>query len=77
MTILGRVFAKHGLVPPGGAPAKTFFDLSNDLDALKKEMEEIGFKNIRMWYQTMNFCFKDADEFLASMIDSPPCRAGL
>ena len=35
MTILSRVFAKHGLLPPGGAPAKSFFDLSNDLGALQ------------------------------------------
>ena len=77
MTILSRVFAKHGLLPPGGAPAKTFFDLSNDLGALQKEIAEIGFTSIKMWYQAMNFVFKDADEFLTSIIDPPPARAGL
>ena len=52
-TILGRVLGKYGIHLPKGA--KTPFDISQDPEALAKEMRSLGFTDIRMWYQASNF----------------------
>jgi hypothetical protein len=75
MMILNSVFMKHGLMS-SAAPPKTFFDLGKDPEALKKEMLEIGFSGIRMWHQAMNFKIMSPEEYLESIMDSPPALAG-
>lgn len=76
ITFLNKIFAKHGLLPPE-PPKKTFFDVGQDPEALRKEMKELGFKNIRMWYQAMNFNIKNGDEYLESLMNSPPMKVGM
>ena len=56
------VLDKHGLLPQE-KPAKTGFDLGMNPDALRKEMTEMGFTNIKMWYQPMNFNYQSFDEY--------------
>lgn len=37
-------------------------------------MEAMGFSNVRMWYQTQNFNFKDADEYCACYCETVTAR---
>ncbi len=37
-------------------------------------MLDMGFTNIRMWYQTMNFNFRDADEYCACYCETVTAR---
>jgi hypothetical protein len=71
-TILGRVLAKYGIHPPKGA--KTPFDISQDPEALAKEMRVLGFTDIRMWYQASNFQLQSAEDFLSSIINLPSVK---
>jgi nuclear transport factor 2 (NTF2) superfamily protein len=32
---------------------------------LRSQLEEVGFTQVRIWYQTQNFNFRDADEYCA------------
>ena len=43
------VLERHGLGPKE-KPKKTNYDLGKDPEGLKKQMLEMGFSNIRMWY---------------------------
>jgi hypothetical protein len=60
---LDSVFDKHGLLPKDDPPKKTNYDLGKDPQKLKEEMEALGFAKIRIWYQHMNFNFKDSHEY--------------
>lgn len=57
--VLDTVLIKHDL-KPNTPPKKTNYDLGKDPEGLKAEMLALGFANIRMWYQPMNFNFLDA-----------------
>ena len=59
-SILNQILAKHGLGPKE-PPKKSPFDLSQNPEALKLEMESLGFSKVHMWYQTQNFKFKNAE----------------
>lgn len=66
--VLDVVLHKHGLTPKE-PPKKTPYDLGRDPEALKAEMETMGFKGIHMWYQAMNFSFRNSDDYICSIWD--------
>lgn len=50
-----------------GTPITTIRDpflLSEDLQKLKLDFEEVGFTNIKMWYQACNFPIFSGEEYL-------------
>ena len=59
---------------PVEKPKKTIYDLSRDPTILRDEMLSLGFSNIRMWFQPMNFNFKDADEYCACYCETVTAR---
>lgn len=60
--VLNQVMAKHGLLPPT-PPIKTPYDLGKNPDALKTEMEAMGYTNIRMWYQKVIYHYASEDDY--------------
>ncbi|TNV77030.1 hypothetical protein FGO68_gene14111 [Halteria grandinella] len=75
--LLVEVLQKHELLPKPTAddkPKKTIYDLSKDHQMLKQEMESMGFANVRMWYQTQNFNFKDAEEYCLCYCETVTAR---
>ena len=62
--MLVDVFVRHGLLPkPQEKPIKTIYDLSRVPEKLRDEMLELGYTKVRMWFQPMNFNFKNAEEY--------------
>jgi len=51
--------------------------LGKDPEGLKKEMSEIGFDKIKMWYQPMNFNFQDENQFCDAICQTNMARAAL
>ena len=47
---------RHGL-GPHVKPTKSNYDLAANQESLRQEMLEMGFKNIMMWLQPVNFVF--------------------
>jgi ubiquinone/menaquinone biosynthesis C-methylase UbiE len=75
--MLVDVLIRHELMPRPNKedpPKKTIYDLSREPTKLKTEMEALGFTQIRMWYQPMNFNFKDADEYCACYCETVTAR---
>lgn len=60
--ILETIMEKYGLGPKE-KPKKTNFDLGKDPEGLKKELENFGYTNIRMWYQPMNYVLNTFDDY--------------
>ena len=74
--ILDEVLIKHDLkskIPP----AKTSYDLGKDPEALRTEMESLGFLNVRIWYQPMNFNFKNADVYTEAICNTVTAQTAL
>ena len=75
--MLVDVFIRHDLMPKPTAsnpPKKTIYDLSRDPSKLREEMHGMSFTNIRMWYQPMNFNFKNAGEYCACYCETVTAR---
>ena len=53
---------RHGLGPQV-KPTKTNYDLAANQDALRQEMLSMGFTNIKMWLQPVNFVFNDFNDY--------------
>jgi hypothetical protein len=74
--ILDDVYVKHDLKPKV-PPKKTNYDLGKDPAGMKAELLSMGFANVHVWYQHMNFNFKDADEYVDSFLESVTAKAML
>ena len=73
--MLVDVLTRNDLLPkPDGQPKKTIYDLSRNPDDLKVEMLALGYTQIRMWCQTMNFNFTDADEYCSCYCETVTAR---
>lgn len=70
---LEAVFEKMDLKPKV-PPARTNYDLGKDPAKLHQEMTEMGFIKIRIWYQQMNFNFKDADAYVDHILEAPSAK---
>lgn len=60
-TIAGEIVARHNL--GGVLVGKSPFYLGSDPKQLRKDFEESGFTNVRMWYQMNNFMITDFDQY--------------
>lgn len=56
-----KAHAALGLDAPPMAPQ---FALTGKIDEVKEEFKNTGFVDYKQWYQTSNFHFKDAKEYL-------------
>lgn len=74
--ILDDVMIKHGLKSKE-PPKKSSYDLGKDPEALRAEMETIGFTHIRIWYQPMNFNFRDAEAYCEAICQTNTIRVAL
>ena len=73
--MLVDVLIRNEIMPkPAEKPQKTIYDLSRDPEKLKQEMLTMGFTNVRMWYQTMNFNFSNAEEYCACYCETVTAR---
>jgi hypothetical protein len=73
--MLVDVLIRNEIMPkPADKPQKTIYDLSRDPQKLRDEMSSMGFTNIRMWYQAMNFNFANADEYCACYCETVTAR---
>lgn len=73
--MLVDVLTAHELLPkPVEPPKKTIYDLSRDPAKLRDEMESLGFTRVRMWYQPLNFNFRDAQEYCACYCETVTAR---
>lgn len=75
--MLVDVLIRNELIPkpdPASPPKKTIYDLSREPERLQKEMEIMGFSKVRMWYQTMNFNFADAEEYCSCYCETVTAR---
>ena len=62
-TILSDVLKK--MIPDYQSPTNGMFNCYLDFgEGVKKEMEEVGFKNVRVWEQPINVLYKDGEEFV-------------
>eukprot|EP00347_Sterkiella_histriomuscorum_P001934 403370107 len=75
-SILGEVYENNDLGPKE-KPAKTNWHLGQDQQKLKSELESVGFDNIHMWYQPMNFPYRTFEEFYESIFQQPTSAATL
>ena len=64
--ILEQILEKYG-GGPKEPPKRTNYDRGANPELLKQEMEEIGFTDIRMWYQHMNFIYQSFEEFFTQL----------
>lgn len=58
-------------------PSRTNYDLAHSTDSLKKMLEEIGFINVKIWFQPVNFVFNNFDDFFATLFNQPSTAAKL
>ena len=70
MTVLNDLFLSFGIKPKSSPSGRTPYDLGKDPEALKAEMETMGYTNIRMWYQKCNYYFEDPDDYVKAMCES-------
>ena len=43
------------------------YDLGKDPEGLKKEMEEMGYTKVKIWYQPTNYNFENFEEYFVTM----------
>jgi hypothetical protein len=67
---------RHGLGPQV-KPTKSNYDLAANQESLRKEMLEMGFKNIKMWLQPVNFVFNTFEDFFETLFGQPTTAAKL
>ena len=67
---LESILERHGLGPQV-KPTKTNYDLAINADILKQEMEQIGFINVKMWFQPVNFVFNTFEDFFDTIFNQP------
>jgi hypothetical protein len=68
--LVEEILERHGLGPQT-KPAKTNYDIANNSEEIKREMLAMGFINIKMWFQPMNFIFQTFEEFFKTMFGQP------
>ncbi|CDW79798.1 coq5 family protein [Stylonychia lemnae] len=68
--IVNQIFEKYQLGPKV-KPTKTNFHICQNQDQVKKEMEDIGYTNIKMWLQPMNFPYQDFNDYWETMFARP------
>ena len=74
--LLERVMEKHGLGPVT-KPTKTNYDLTLKKEDLRLEMTEMGFKDIKMWFQPVNYVFNTFECFFETLFNQPSTAAKL
>lgn len=74
--LVEEIMEKHGLGPQV-KPVKTNYDLALKRDELKKEMEDMGFVSVKMWFQPVNFVFNDFTDFFQTLFGQPTTAAKL
>jgi len=67
---------KHGLGNPV-KPTKTNYDIAHNSESIRREMLDIGFTNVKMWFQPMNYIFETFDDFFKTMFGQPTTAAKL
>lgn len=60
--LLERVLERHGL-GPATKPTKTNYDICLNREEVRKLMTEMGFTNIKMWFQPVNYIFDSFEDF--------------
>jgi ubiquinone/menaquinone biosynthesis C-methylase UbiE len=60
--LLERVMEKHGL-GPATKPVKTNYDLAHRHIELRQELIDMGFVDVKIWFQPVNFVFNTFDDF--------------
>lgn len=73
-SILEDIMTKHGLGPKE-KPKKSNFDLGKDPEGMKQELLALGFSNIRIWYQPMNFNYADFEDYFNTIFKQPTAAA--
>lgn len=71
-----EILERHGI----GAqtkPVKTNYDIANNAESVRREMEDMGFINVKMWFQPTNFIFSTFDDFFKTMFGQPTTAAKL
>ena len=56
------IFKKYGLGPKE-KPKNTPYDLGHDPSSLADEFRTHGYSEVHMWYQPINFAFKDFEDY--------------
>ncbi|CDW78817.1 UNKNOWN [Stylonychia lemnae] len=64
-------------IGPAEKPVKTNFHISQNKEAVRQEMIEMGFSNIKMWFQPMNFPYQNFEEYWATIFGQPPAQAAM
>ncbi|CDW71332.1 ubiquinone menaquinone biosynthesis methyltransferase [Stylonychia lemnae] len=68
--ILEGLLDKYG-VGPKEKPARTNHHLGQDPAGMKKQMTELGFSNIKIWYEPMNIPYKDFEDYYQTFFEFP------
>ena len=66
--LLEGIMERHGL-GPATKPAKTNYDLAHRHEELRKEMLEMGFSKVKIWFQPVNFVFNTFEDFFATLFN--------
>lgn len=74
--LLEDVMERHGL-GPANKPTKTNYDLAHRHEELRKEMLEMGFARVKIWFQPVNFVFNTFEDFFATLFNQPSTAAKL
>ncbi|CDW81850.1 UNKNOWN [Stylonychia lemnae] len=64
-------------IGPDEKPAKTYYHICQNKDTVRQEMIDMGFSNIKMWFQPMNFPFKNFEEYWATVFTQPPAQVAM